>query len=210
VALHGLARRPEGVHVEPVDAHVFGVGARVVVRAQPGDEVAHVGVAPHPRREAREPGQRLLGARVGAEPAHVGVHARALRPVALDGHGAEPLLAHEPLGDAHPLAVELVRAVRALAEQHDARVADEGEQRVVVVGPPGQRMCRAAHGRDGLLGGRRPGRVVAIAARAAGDRRRDRGREGEQRAGTGATEAGERAGERTERRRRRHGHGRRR
>src|SRR3712207_6978754 len=41
--------------------------------AQPLDEVAELGIAPHPAREFAIAGERLLGIPVGAEPANVAV-----------------------------------------------------------------------------------------------------------------------------------------
>ena len=93
--------------------------------AQPAYEVEHVGVAPHPLREPLEARERLAAAPVFAPPAHVAVDAVGVRPVGLDRHGRKAFLFDEPLRDLRALAVELVRAVRRLAEQHEPRVADE-------------------------------------------------------------------------------------
>ena len=87
-------RGVQAVEVEPVEADLRSpCPARVVVRAQPADEVEHVGVAPHPGREALEAAQRLArpssssprAADVAVDPVGVG-------PVGLDGDGGEALL----------------------------------------------------------------------------------------------------------------------
>jgi hypothetical protein len=52
-----LHRGVQAVEVESVKADLLLIGREgVVVRAEPADEVEHVRVAPHPRREAPEPG----------------------------------------------------------------------------------------------------------------------------------------------------------
>ena len=104
--------------------------------AEPADEVEDVGVAPHPGRESLESRQRVDGLGVVAATADVAVDAIGVGPVGLDGHGVEALLADQPLGDLRPLPIELVRAVRGLADQHEAGVADQLEQGIVVVGRP--------------------------------------------------------------------------
>jgi hypothetical protein len=90
---------------------------------QPGDDLDHLGIAPHPRREAAEVGQRLFRALVAARPADVEVDAVGVRPVALDGDGGEAVLGDQPLRDRGALGVELVRPVRCLARQDDRLAA---------------------------------------------------------------------------------------
>ena len=121
---------------------------RVVVVAEPADEVEHVGVAPHPGRESSEARQRLDGLGVVAAAADVAVDAIGVGPVGLDGHGVEALLADQPLGDLGTLPVELVRAVRGLADQHEAGVADQLQEGIVVVGRAPQRVRGRAQGLD--------------------------------------------------------------
>ena len=53
-----------------------------------------------------------------------------VRPVAFDGDDGEALLHHQLAGDAVAHAVELGRAVRGLADHHDACAVDAGEQGV--------------------------------------------------------------------------------
>jgi hypothetical protein len=66
----------------------------------------------------------LICTLVAARSARVAVDAVGIRPVGFDRHGAEAPLLNEPLGDLSPLAVELVRAVRGFAQQHQAGAAD--------------------------------------------------------------------------------------
>jgi hypothetical protein len=47
-----------------------------------------------------------------------------VRPVRLDGDSREALFLYEPLGDLGALAIEFVRSMGSLIEQHKAGVAD--------------------------------------------------------------------------------------
>ena len=85
---------------------------------------------PGSRSEVR---QCRIGVCVIGESHHVAVDPVGVGPVGLDRHGGESTFVNEPTGDAGPLPVELVRPVRGLADQDEAPVADEIEQRVVVV-----------------------------------------------------------------------------
>ena len=67
-------------------------------------------------------------------------------PIGLDGDSGKSFLADQPLGDLRPFPVKLVRAVRRLADQHEASVTDKLEERVVVVGRAAQRLSGVAHG----------------------------------------------------------------
>ncbi len=60
-------------------------------------------------------------------------------PITFDGDGIEAALVDQALRDQGALAVELVRAVGGLAQQDDARVADQLEQPIVVIGGAGER-----------------------------------------------------------------------
>ena len=109
----------QAVEIEPVEAGgLAGLGASLWL-AQPADEIEHLGVAPHPGREAAEVAQRLLGVGVLGRPVHVAVDAVGVGPVGLDGDRAEAVLVDQPPGDPGPLAVELVRPVRGLADQDE-------------------------------------------------------------------------------------------
>ena len=130
---HGLHRRAQAVEVEAVEAHASPRSREAfVVGAQPPDEVQDLGVAPHPGGESAEAAQGLLGVAVLAGALHVAADAVGVGPVALDGHSREPELLDQPPRDARALAVELVRPVAGLAEQHEPRVAHQLEQRVIV------------------------------------------------------------------------------
>ena len=67
--------------------------------------------------------------------AHVAVDGGRVRPVGLDGHDGEAVALDQAPGDGGAGAIELRRAVRGLAEQHDARrrkpVEGGSERRVI-------------------------------------------------------------------------------
>ena len=89
-----------------------------------------------------EAAQRVDGLGVVAAAADVAVDTIGVGPVRLDGDGVKPFSTDQPLGDLGTLAVELVRAVRRLAQQDEARVADELEERAR--SPPAPRARSAA------------------------------------------------------------------
>ena len=143
---HGGHRGAETVEVQAVEADLARVRRqRVVVPAQPLDELDHVGVAPHPGRKTPEAGQRFAGVGVVAGAAHVAVHARGVGPIGLDGDGHDAAFRDESLRDPGALAVELVRAVGRLPEEHEARIADHAHERRVVRDQIGQGMRHPAH-----------------------------------------------------------------
>jgi len=114
----------EAVEVEAVEAGFVGRAQdAVVVRAQRADELEHVDVAPHPRREAPEIGERGGGVRIGAFAEHEAVDAPRVGPIRLDRDGAESALLDQPPRDQRAFPIELVRAVRRVADEHEARVA---------------------------------------------------------------------------------------
>ncbi len=86
------------------------------------------------------PGKRRKSARAGhgvvvvRPPAHPAVDAVGVGPVGLDRDGGEALLVDQASGDPRTLAVELVSAVRGLADEDEASVPDAVHQAVVVPG----------------------------------------------------------------------------
>ena len=130
VGHHLVHRVVEGVEVHPIEAHRQAranaelLALRVVVRAEPLDEPCGRLVPPHPVREpSPKVRERLLRALVPERAAgDVPVHTLGVRPVALDDDSLEavPLDQHPRQHGAH--VVELLRAVRALPEEHEARL----------------------------------------------------------------------------------------
>jgi hypothetical protein len=106
------------------------------MRAQPADEVQHIGVGPHPGREASEIRERLNRVFVSARRSYEPIDAIRVRPIGLDGDRSESLFGNQPPRDEGTLSVELVRPVRRFADQHDTRITDPFEQRIV--------LCRVA------------------------------------------------------------------
>lgn len=101
------------------------------MRAQPGGELAHHGVAPQPGRETFEVVEGgvervvALAEQVAVEPLHVG-------PVAFDGDRVEALLLDQAPGDGRAHGVELAGAVAGLAQQDEVAAGGHRQQRVVV------------------------------------------------------------------------------
>ncbi len=114
----------------------------IVEPAQPVNELQDDRVPPHPDGEAPEAPQRLLGRPVLSDPAYEPVHAVGVGPVGLDGDRAAGALGDQALGDLGTFAIELVRSVRGLADQHEACLACAREQPVEVPALAGERVQR--------------------------------------------------------------------
>ena len=140
---HRLHRRSKAIQIQPVEAGTLVRRLPLVVGPQPADEVEHVGVAPHPRREASEIGERLDGFLITARSAHVAIDPVRVRPVGLNGDRGESLLGNQTPCDERTLSVELVGPMRCVAKQHDSRVANAFEQGVILrwITAQATRMC---------------------------------------------------------------------
>lgn len=92
---------------------------------QPVHEVSHHGFAPHPGGKTLEPSQRLVGGLTLPQAANKLIHPVGVGPVRLRGNGAETLLLDQPFRDPGTCLVDLMCAMRTLADQHDARIADD-------------------------------------------------------------------------------------
>jgi hypothetical protein len=159
---HRLYRGVQAVEVEPVEANRRRAGMfGVVVLAQPTDEVEHVGIAPHPLGKPAEVSERVDGVLVVAAAVNVTVDAIRGGPIGLGGDGNEAPVDDEPLGQLRAFAIELVRAVRRLADEHELRVADGVDGGVVIVGAAVQRRGTAAERARQLHIVRRHGRTSA-------------------------------------------------
>jgi len=104
----------------------------IVASPEPLHEGQDILVSPHPRREAPKVRQCRVGVIVMGEPHHVAVDTVGIGPIGLDRHRGEPALVDEATGNTGSLPVELVRAVRGLADQNETPVPDEIEQCVIV------------------------------------------------------------------------------
>jgi len=65
--------------------------------------------------------------------ADIAVHSICIGPISLDSDRSKAVLLDEPFRDECALAVELVRAVRGLTQEHDAGIADAAKQVIVIV-----------------------------------------------------------------------------
>src|SRR6266850_8299858 len=146
IAEHGFPRGLEAVEIEPVKADFwYAHGKLVIVGMQPPDKFDHVGIAPHPSWKALEPIESRDGIRVFAHAAHVAIDAISVRPIGFHRDRREVFFLDEPLRDLGALAIELVRAVGCGAQQHDARVANQVDERVIVPGLAVQRVRGRAY-----------------------------------------------------------------
>jgi hypothetical protein len=99
------SRQARACQIETVGAHPgSALRERRVVPAQPLDELGHVGVAPHPGREAPEVGERFPGIDIAARAAHIAVDAGGIGLVRLDRDGPETALLDQSLRDLGALA----------------------------------------------------------------------------------------------------------
>jgi hypothetical protein len=120
----GLHRGSRAVEVQSVEAGLRRAGReRIVVLAQPRGELGDRAIAPHPRREAAEVAERVLAAGVVALAAHPAVDAPRVRPVRLGGDRGEPGLGDQPARDLRALAVEVLGAVRRVADEDERAAA---------------------------------------------------------------------------------------
>jgi hypothetical protein len=122
--------------------------------AHPFHQITHIGIAPHPAREAGKAGERLFRTLVATLAAHVLVHAKRVGPIPFDHHRGKTFLFDEALRDAHALAVKLVSAVGGFAQHDDAGIADLLHQRVVVFTLARQRLHRTAKRFDDTVSSR--------------------------------------------------------
>ncbi len=104
----------------------------LVPAAQPVDESHHHVVAPHPAGKPDEVAKRVACRRVTARQTDPAVHAIGVGPVGLDGDEIETGALDQRARDLRARLIELVRAVRRFADQHDVGIGDEIEQRVSV------------------------------------------------------------------------------
>ena len=146
ISQHGLHRGMQAVEIEAVESGLHRGRHSLVVFAQPTHEIEDVGIAPHPRRKALETGECFLAVGIIRRTLDVAVHPVCVRPVGLDGNGREAFLLDQALGDLRALLVELVRSVRRLAEQDEARVPDQCQQRIVILRRPHDPVRNLAQG----------------------------------------------------------------
>ena len=112
IGKYSFNRAVQAVQIEAVEASfLLGRRQQVVAVTQPADEVQHVGIAPHPGREAPEVGEGLIGCRVCIESAHEMVDAIRIRPIGLHSDCSEPQFLDEPLADVGARSIELVRTM---------------------------------------------------------------------------------------------------
>ena len=113
-------RRAEAVEIEPVETDL-ALRMLVVPFTEPAHERQHLGVAPHPRREPLEAGQRGVGVAVVAFAAHEAVDAIRIGPVRFDRDRGQAVMLNEVFRDARAKVIEVLRAVRRFTDRDRAR-----------------------------------------------------------------------------------------
>src|SRR5439155_2316941 len=99
----------KAVEIKSVESDLRATrGYSIVVGSQPSDKIQHVGVTPHPRREALEIGERINALAIVRKAAHVAIDAVRVGPIGFDGNCGKPFLLDEPLGNLRTFAIELV------------------------------------------------------------------------------------------------------
>src|SRR3981189_2554384 len=82
---HGFHRGMQAVKIESIKAGLSGAGRKaVIVRSQPLDKLNHIGIAPHPSREAPKVAECFRTIHTIAYIAHIAVDAVGVWPVRLD------------------------------------------------------------------------------------------------------------------------------
>jgi hypothetical protein len=148
IAQYRLDRSAEAVDVEAVKSGTALGRPVLVMDAQPIDKGEHLLVAPHPGREALKHRACFLRRR---EVTHIAVDARRIWPVGLDRNNIEAVRGDQMPRDRGAGTVKFGAAMRRLAKQHDARIAETVEQRAEFVLPLGRGQpltMRAQYPRD--------------------------------------------------------------
>src|SRR5579871_5958290 len=124
----------EAIEVQAVNASALcGVcRQRIIVSAEPADEVQKIRVAPHPGRKALEPEQGIAGVSIFADALDILIDPRRVRPIGLERDCAEARFTDQPLRDLCTNAVELVSSMRGLTNQYDSRIAHQPHQRIEI------------------------------------------------------------------------------
>src|SRR5207302_7277780 len=130
----------EAVEIQAVEGHLIFPSCDLrIVLTKPISEGEDVHVAPHPRWKSGKVTQRLSGCRILSGTTNKAVYAISIRPVAFDRYHIELLLLDEPACDARALTIEIVGAMRSLANQYQPAIADPFHQRIVVGSFEGER-----------------------------------------------------------------------
>ena len=119
----------EAVEIETVEGRARLGSFSCIVPPQPVNKAPDLVVAPHPGRKARKRGPLR---RRKLEVPDIMVDARGIRPIAFDGDEVESLFVDERTRDLLAQPIELRGAVRRLADEHDASLADAAHERVKV------------------------------------------------------------------------------
>ena len=116
--------------------------------SQPFYEFDHNCITPHPSGETAKSRKRFVWIRVVARAAHVAMDTRGIWPIRLNRDHGKAFFSDEPFRDCRALGVKFVRAVRCFAQQHDPRVADQFQQRLVIFRAAGKRLRDPADNLD--------------------------------------------------------------
>jgi hypothetical protein len=110
---------------------------RLVISAQPLEEVNDSGVARCAGRKVAEPIERRPSIAILAITLDVEVDMTGVDPVRCDGNCPEALLFDQTPRDPRSGRIKFVCAVRRLPQQDDAGIADQLHQRLIIFGGSG-------------------------------------------------------------------------
>ncbi len=114
---------------------------------QPFEEIPNFGVAPHPRGKPLKGLLCLCSPRRSA-PVDELVYVVGILPVGFDSNHREAFLFDQAACDACALAIELACAMGGFAEEYEPILADEGQERIVVLRRSTQRFGRSGDSLD--------------------------------------------------------------
>lgn len=149
---NGPDRGAQAVDVEAAELGPLVLRPLPVVLAHPVDEVVDLLVAPHPGGETLEGSVIAIG---NMAVAHIGIDARCIRPVRLDGDDGKAVLFDQALRDRGTGTIKFRRTVGGFAEEHHLGVCKAVEHGAegLFIGNRRQSFPMLAHEIDRLLDG---------------------------------------------------------
>ena len=105
----------KAVQIQTVETRAALDRQRLIVGAEPSDEVQDIGIAPHPGGESTKVPQRLHRVPVASGTTSVLINPIRVGPIRLDGDRRETLFRNQAFRDDGALSIELMRSMRGFA-----------------------------------------------------------------------------------------------